>query len=58
MVIDQTYVCLKTTILHNISESWEQLCACVSVLRGERSIGIVLVLLYELLQSKGKGKMQ
>ena len=39
-------------------KSWEQYCACVCVLGGERSIGIILVFLYELLQSKGKGKME
>ena len=30
----------------------------LSVLRGERSIGIILVFPYELLVSKGKGKMR
>ena len=32
--------------------------SCVCVLGGDRSIGIILVFPYELLQSKGKGKME
>ena len=48
---------LKIATLQNIFLSWEQYCACVCVLGGERSIGIILFFPYELLQSKRKGKM-
>ena len=32
--------------------------ACVCVVGGEKSVRIILVLPYELLQSKGKGKVE
>ena len=32
--------------------------ACACVVKGESSVGIMLVFLYKLLQLKGKGKMQ
>ena len=46
---------------HHFTKSFIKLgtvCACVCVLGEERSIGIILVFPYELLQSKGKGKME
>ena len=49
---------LKIATLQNILQNWEQLHACLCVLVGERSVGIVLVFSYDLLESKGKGKMQ
>ena len=58
LVIDEIHVCLKIINLQNVSKSWEQLCASVYLLGGERSILIILRFAYELLQSKGKGKMQ
>ena len=33
-------------------------CVCVCALEGERSTGIILVLPYEVLQTKVKGKIQ
>ena len=33
-------------------------CVCVCVLEGEKPTGIILVFPFEILQSKGKGKMK
>ena len=48
---------LKISLYKTIHKAWSS-CVRVCVLGGERSIGIILVFLCELLQSKRKGKMQ